>query len=215
MATLQTTTASNWPTIPSAAVAEVEAIIDEYAFVGNWEDLTVAVRESEDDDSRLALYGYAAFEASKPILDDDGEPVDREHGYTEEFLERLAPHLEEPLVVETIGHEKCRFPLIGGQWTAWPDGTVRYDSFDHQPDKPATDGEAEPLTVDIAAEMVRIETADSREVAMWTREELAESPEAFSAAFEAVRQASDAPAELLERRRAHLDAQSETDASEQ
>ena len=215
MATLQTTTASNWPAIASAAVAEVEAIIDEYAFVGNWEDLTIAVRESEDDDPCLALYGYAAFEASKPILDDNDDPIDREHGYTEEFLERLAPHLEDPLVVETIGHEKCRFPLIGVQWTAWPDGTVQYDSFDHQPDKPATADESEPLTVTITAETVRIETAADREVAMWTREELAESPEAFSAAFEAVRQAADAPSELLEHQRVHLDAQSRDDSSEQ
>ena len=215
MATLQTTTASNWPVIDSAAVAEVEALIDEYVFVGNWEDLTVAVRESEDDDPRLALYGYAVFEASKPVLNDDGELVDREHGYTEEFLERLAPHLEEPLVVEMIGHEKCRFPLIGIQWTAWPGGTVQYDSFDHQPDKPVTNDESEPLTVAIESETVRIETAAGREVAMWTREELAESPEAFSAAFEAVRQAADAPEELLGCQRTHLDAQSRGDASEQ
>lgn len=181
MATLQTTTASNWPAIDSASVAEMEVIIDEYAFVGNWEDLTVAVRESTDDDSRLALYGYAAFEASKPILDENEDPIDWEHGYTEEFLERLAPHLEEPLVVETIGHEKCRFPLI----------------------------------VVVESETVRIETADGREVAMWTREELAESPEAFSAAFEAVRLASNEPMELLKRQRAHLDAQSRDNASEQ
>ena len=215
MATLQSTTASNWPAIASAAVAEVEAIIDEYAFVGNWEDLTVAVRESEDDDPRLALYGYAAFEASKPILDDNEDPIDWEHGYTEEFLERLAPHLEDLLVVETIGHEKCRFPLIAGQWAAWPDGTVQYDSFDHQPDKPTTDDESEPLTVAIESETVRIETSAGREIAMWTREELAENPEAFSAAFEAVRQVADTPEELLERQRAHLDAQSKDDVSEQ
>ena len=118
-------------------------------------------------------------------------------------------------VVETIGHEKCRFPLIAGQWTAWPDGTVQYDSFDHQPDKPTIDDESEPLIVVVESETIRIETADGREVAMWTREELAESPEAFSAAFEAVRLASNEPMELLKRQRAHLDAQSRDNASEQ
>lgn len=81
MATLQTTTASNWPAIASAAVAEVEAIIDEYAFVGNWEDLTVAVRESEDDDPRLALYGYAAFEAVRLASNESMELLERQRAH--------------------------------------------------------------------------------------------------------------------------------------
>jgi hypothetical protein len=78
---------------------------------------------------------YASFDPSKPIYD-DGERVDREYGHAEEFLERIAPHLEERFVIETIGHEKARFPLLAGQWSVWPDGTIQYDSFDYSPEKP-------------------------------------------------------------------------------
>ena len=28
------------------------------------------------------------------------------------------------LVRETVGHEKCRFPLLAGRWSVWTDGTV-------------------------------------------------------------------------------------------
>jgi hypothetical protein len=135
MATLQATTASNWPAIDGTAVSEVEAIIDEYDFVGNWDNLTIGIDDEDGETLHLVLYGNCTFEATKPVRE-DGVPVDREHGYTEEFLERLAPHLEEQLVVETIGHEKCRFPVIAVQWIAWPDGTVQSNSFDHSPEQP-------------------------------------------------------------------------------
>lgn len=143
MATLQASTASNWPEIDPGAVEAVEEIIADYAFVGNFDDLTVIAADHDDEDTKphLEVYGYACFDATKPVTDEDGRVVDREYGYTEEFLERLAPHLEEHLVVETVGFEKCRFPLLAGQWVAWPDGTVIYNSFDHSPDKPTDDGE--------------------------------------------------------------------------
>lgn len=138
MATLQATTASNRPQIDPDAVEEVEAIIAEYDFVGNFDRLTVGISEPDDENSKphLELYGYASFDASKPTTDDDGSLVGYEYGHTEAFLERLAPYLKEQLVVETVGFEKCRFPLLAGQWVAWPDGTVTYDSFDHSPAKP-------------------------------------------------------------------------------
>lgn len=141
MATLQATTASNWPQIDPDSVEEVEAIIAEYDFFGTHDSLTVSVSEPDNEDSEphLNLYGYASFEASKPVTDQDGSVADREYGHTEEFLTRLAPHLEEQLVVETVGFEKCRFPLLAGQWIAWPDGTVTYNSFDHSPEKPDVD----------------------------------------------------------------------------
>lgn len=40
-------------------------------------------------------------------------------------------------MIETVGHEKCRFPLLAGQWSVWPHGTVQYKSFDHSPERPA------------------------------------------------------------------------------
>lgn len=143
MATLQATTASNWPAVDPDSVDTIETIIADYAFIGNWENLTVAVEESRDGDPYLVVYGYAAFEATKPIYDDDGTVVDREYDCTEEFLERVAPHLEEQLVVQTVGFEKCRFPLLAGQWAVWPDGPVHYESFDHAPSKPDVTDEPE------------------------------------------------------------------------
>lgn len=141
MATLQATTASNWPEINPDAVEAVEKIIADYDFVGNFDELTVTAADPDDEDTNphLEIYGYASFDATKPVTDEGGSVVDREYGHTEKFLERIAPHLEEQLVVETVGFEKCRFPLLAGQWAAWPDGTVIYNSFDHSPDKPAND----------------------------------------------------------------------------
>jgi hypothetical protein len=145
MATLQATTASNHPTVDPDAVETIEAIIDDYDFYGNFDSLTIGVVEPDQEDAEpyLELYGYAAFEATKPILDEDGSVVDREYHCTEEFLERLAPYLAEQVVVETVGFEKCRFPLLAGQWAAWPDGTVTYNSFDHAPENPTVESAAE------------------------------------------------------------------------
>lgn len=141
MATLQASTASNRPTVDPKTIETVEAIIDEYEFFGGLDSLNIGViaPNHEDADPCLELYGYATFDATKPILDEDGRVVDREEGCTEEFLKRLAPHLEEQLVVETVGFEKCRFPMLASQWAAWPDGTVEYNSFDHSPEKPDVD----------------------------------------------------------------------------
>lgn len=137
MATLRATTSSTWSRVDPAAKDEIDAIVAEYDFWGAHEELTVDVTENSDGDPSISIHGHAAFEASKPIPAEDGSVADREHGYTEEFLQRLAPHLEEQFVIETIGHEKCRFPLLAGQWSVWPDGTVQYESFDHSPERPA------------------------------------------------------------------------------
>jgi hypothetical protein len=137
MATLQATTSSTWSRVDPDAKDRIEAIVDEYKFGGAHAEVNIGVKENSDGDTIITIHGYTAFDPSKPIYEDD-ERVDEEYGYAEEFLERIAPHLEEQLVIETIGHEKCRFPLLAGQWSVWPDGTVQYDSFDHSPEKPET-----------------------------------------------------------------------------
>lgn len=135
MATLQATTSSTWSKVDPEAKDRIEAIADEYNFWGAHTEVNIEVKESPDEETIISIYGYAAFDPSKPIYE-DGSVVDHEYGHAEEFLERIAPHLEEHLVIETIGHEKARFPLLAGQWSVWPDGTVQYDSFDHSPEKP-------------------------------------------------------------------------------
>ena len=141
MATLRATTASNCPRIAPDSIDAVQAIISDYEFPGLLRELVVEVRhsaQSDEDDSRprLAIRADNTFDATTPIENADGDVVDHEHGHTKAFLERLAPHLEECLVVETVSHEKCRFPLLASQWAAWPDGTIQSSSFDHHPEYP-------------------------------------------------------------------------------
>jgi hypothetical protein len=137
MATLQATTASNEPRIDAGAIGEVESVIDDYEFVGNFDTLTVEIihRDDEGSEPRLTIHGHACFEASQPVYDADDSVIDHEYDCTEEFLTRIAPHLKESLVVETVGHEKCRFPLLASQWVVYPDGPVVSDSFEHRPEE--------------------------------------------------------------------------------
>lgn len=137
MATLQATTSSTWSRVDPEAKDRIEAIADEYNFWGAHEEVKIDVKENSDGDTIISIFGYASFDPSKPIYE-DGEQIDEEYGHAEEFLERIAPHIEEQLVIRTIGHEKARFPLLAGQWSVWPDGTTQYDSFDNSPDKPTT-----------------------------------------------------------------------------
>lgn len=138
MATLQATTSSTWSRIDPNAKEQIKAVVEEYDFWGAHDELNIDVKEDSDGDTIISIYGYASFDPSKPIHDEDGTVVDREYGHDEEFLERIAPHLEEQLVIETVGNEKSRFPLLAGQWCVWPDGTVQYESFDHSPEKQET-----------------------------------------------------------------------------
>lgn len=141
MATLKPITSSTWSKVDPDAKDQIEAIADEYNFQGAHGEVNIVVKEDSNGDTIISIHGYASFDPSKPIHDEDGEYVDEEYGYTEEFLERIAPDLQEQLVIETVGHEKCRFPLLAGQWSVWPDGTIQYDSFDHSPAKSETTDE--------------------------------------------------------------------------
>jgi hypothetical protein len=141
MATLRATTSSTWSRVDPNATDQIEAIAAEYDFWGAHEALTIDLKENSDSDTIISIHGYATFDVSKPVPAEDGSVADREHGCTEEFLERIAPHLEEQLVVESVGHEKCRFPLLAGQWSVWPDGTVQYESFDHSPERSEASGQ--------------------------------------------------------------------------
>jgi hypothetical protein len=143
MTTLHTTTASNRPQITRTAVTDVERLIDEYEFSSPASALTVTVTDPGDDTNPyLELHGPASFDVNKLVPTEDGTSGIHEYEYTEEFLTRLAPSLEEQLVVETVGAEKYRFPLVAGQWVAWPDGTVTYNTFDHSPARPPDADEA-------------------------------------------------------------------------
>lgn len=129
----QATTASTGGKVDPDAEDEIAAIADEYNFAGTHEPVTIEVRENSDGDSVLSIYGYAPFRLSKPIYE-DGEWVDEEFGYAEEFLEQIAPFLEEKLVVDTISHDGNHYPLMAHQYIVWPDGTVKHNHFERGSD---------------------------------------------------------------------------------
>ena len=143
MATLRATTSSNWCKVNPDTTDQIRTVAERYDFWGANGELGLLIKENSDNNTVLSIFGGTAFEVSKPITGEDGSVVDREPGYTEEFLNQLAPFLNEKLVVQYVGHEKCRFPLVAGQWTVWPDGTTLRESFSTSPEKP-DDTDQEP-----------------------------------------------------------------------
>ena len=129
MGTPQATTSSTGGKVDPDAEHEIAAIADEYNFAGVHETVTIEVRENSEGDSVLNIYGYAPFKLSKPIHE-DGEWLDEEPGYAEEFLENIAPFLKERLIVETIGHDENDYPLMAHQYIVWPGGTVKHNRFE-------------------------------------------------------------------------------------
>jgi hypothetical protein len=141
MSNPQATTASTGGKVDPGAEYEIATIADEYNFAGTHETVTIEVKENSDGDNILNIYGYAPFRLSKPIYE-DGEWVDEESGYAEEFLKQIAAFLEERLVVDTIGHDKHDYPLFASQYIVWPDGMVKHNHFERGSDitKPPDEG---------------------------------------------------------------------------
>lgn len=137
MATLQATTSSTRSRIDPEAKEQIKAIVDEYDFWGAHDEINIDVEEDSDRNTTINIYGYDVFDPTKPIYE-DGEFIEEGDSCAEEFLKRIAPYLEEVLVIEMVGHEKARFPLLAIQWNVWPDGTVQCDSFDEEPDRVET-----------------------------------------------------------------------------
>jgi hypothetical protein len=145
MSNPQSATASTGGQVDPDAEPEIAAIADEYNFAGTHETVTIEVRENSDGDSVLDIYGYAPFRLSKPIYE-DGEWLDEEFGYAEEFLKQIAPFLEEWLIVDTIGHDENDYPLRAHQYIVWPDGTVKHNHFECGSDITKPPEENAPLT---------------------------------------------------------------------
>lgn len=106
----------------------------------------------------LNLYGYASFgpahrptvreaarenlnangdlddlsdDAREALIDAETEDLvyDYQYEHTEDFLRELAAFLTEPFTVQTAGYEKCRFPLVGYQYSVDLDGEVEHVSL--------------------------------------------------------------------------------------
>jgi len=117
-----------------------------------------SLHPEDESQPSLILYGYALFgpahrptvrEAAREQLDADGDlnglndgeredliddeaqnlVYDYQHEHSEDFLRELATFLTEPFVVQTAGYEKCRFPLVGYQYSVDPEGEIGHVSF--------------------------------------------------------------------------------------
>ena len=133
MATFVATTSSNGAgvTDPDA----VQKILERYHFDG---DLEARIETSRSDGNPyLSIWGYdwpGAFKVPDGVPPDDFEPdydVDSLEVF-EDFLKEVAPFLAEPLTIQAIGAEKCRFPLCAREWHIRPRAVdIEQTSFQH------------------------------------------------------------------------------------
>jgi hypothetical protein len=116
----------------------VERIIAGYFFDPDFNVGTLF--DEEDGRPMLFVYGYVWPEAWKLPADlarEDFDPYSSD-SYEEgadgfiELLREFAPHLDQPLVVQAIGNEKCRYPLAACQWHVEPGGSdAEVSEFGH------------------------------------------------------------------------------------
>jgi hypothetical protein len=131
MATFIATTSSNEARLTDADA--VKEVLDRYFFDG---EVQAAIRYGPDSFCALVVYGYdwpAAWKlppgAEEPDWDED--PDD---GF-DQFLKEIAPFLAEPLTIQAIGAEACRFPLVATEWHIAPGATeVEINGFRHSAD---------------------------------------------------------------------------------
>ncbi len=113
MANLEAVTTSNGARIKQDKKDELEKYLQKY-YVGTG-DMTVST-----EGGVLEIYGYDVMQAY--LIEDDSDVTDK-------FLKGLAPYLAEPLVVQVIEHEACRYPLLAQEEKIHPNGRVEYNCF--------------------------------------------------------------------------------------
>lgn len=124
MANFIATTASNGARLKNAEAAE--QVLSRYC----WDGDVQAVVETNLQDGKpyLVIFGYdwpGAWKIPDSVSPEDFEPdydVDPGDGFAE-FLREIASCLDEPLTVQAVGSEKCRFPLAACEWHIKPDTT--------------------------------------------------------------------------------------------
>ena len=99
------------------------------AMLNNYE-MTCDLFWQVDSDNRFSLHGYNWPDLTLAIPDGDEED---DGACFEEFLKSLAPFLEEPLVIHSIGYEKGRFPPSGQSVLVMPDGRVIRHRLGNEP----------------------------------------------------------------------------------
>lgn len=87
---------------------EVEELLDEYLGIPE---------KTYVQNGELHIIGHQSFHPRK-----EGQP-----DCTEEFLDRISQYLEGELVIQTVGNEKCRFPVVACQFRVTDDGVFYTD----------------------------------------------------------------------------------------
>ena len=133
MANFIATTASNGAGLKDPDA--VTKILERYCFDG---DLTVEIETSQSSGQPyLSIYGFEWPEAFKvpdgEIQDEFGPDFNVDSGEVfEDFLKEVAPFLNEPLTIQAIGAEKCRFPIGACEWHVLPSATeIEVNGFRH------------------------------------------------------------------------------------
>lgn len=130
MATYLSQTSSNRPRLTNP-IAVME-LLEEWGFLPNHGELVVRVAPDDNGNGVFVCYGEADFQ---PYPKDAPDHPDERYEFIDQetFLDELAPHLLEDLVIQTIGWTKLRFPFVGNQYVVdAQSGEVHTESFYEQ-----------------------------------------------------------------------------------
>jgi len=143
MANYYGTTASSGALVKLGQDEALREYLAKWGFMGEG-DIDCLIREAThpDKDKRSTLHIYGQDDFGPIELDADGEFPDDCDSDSEKFLEGLVPFLDVQsftdynkekceflITVQTVGNEKCRFPLGAAEWTLLPDGSFKTSSF--------------------------------------------------------------------------------------
>jgi hypothetical protein len=105
--------------------------------------------DAENGMPHLFIYGYCwpdAWKLPEGQSPEDFDPYssdawdDSDDGFTK-FLQEIAPYLLEPLTVQAVGAEKCRFPLAACEWHVRPGAKrLKIGGFRHCDPEPVAAG---------------------------------------------------------------------------
>jgi len=128
MANFEGVTASSGAAIKPEKLEELMTYLEGFSACGEDGDMV------KIEGNTIQIYGYdwfAVYEKYEVINSDTPEEkeVDYDNDVTDTFLEGLKPFLEEPLIVQSIGNEKCRYPLSAWEWKVNPEGEIQQGGF--------------------------------------------------------------------------------------
>jgi hypothetical protein len=131
----QVTTACNGPRVDPGCLAPLDQYLQQSLFVGGVHDaLTVGIRD-RDSEPYLTMHGCGA--EFKPIPASTVREVDglpdtapaQDYVDHESFLKTISGWLEERCVVQTVGHDKARFPVTAVQHAVSANGEYQQDTL--------------------------------------------------------------------------------------